>query len=96
MKNMKKVEVIVESVYMNKLLIFLMGKGVDKYTLIRDIEGKGTHGIKLANDVTDLSSNDYIFTAIEEELYLSFKEELRVFIKRYGGKCFVTDTMMLL
>jgi len=93
---MKKVEVIIEAVYINKFLAFMNKHGVDSYTLIKDIEGKGGHGLKLADDITDVGANDYIFAVVEEDEYLKFKEELRSFIKKYGGKCFVTDTMMLL
>ena len=96
MKSMKKVEVIIEAVYLNRLLNNFNKWGLSGYTLIKDVEGKGGHGLKMADDVSDLGANDYIFAGCDEEKYLEFQEELRAFIKRYGGKCFVTDTMMLL
>ena len=96
MKGMKKVEIIIEAVYIKRLLDLWKKHKVDKYTLIRDIEGRGGHGLRMNDDVTDVGSNDYIFTLCDEDKYLEFKEELRSFTKRYGGKCFVSDTMMLL
>ena len=96
MKSMKKVEVIIEAVYIKRLLKLFDKWGLSGYTLIRDIEGKGGHGLKMADDVTDVGTNDYIFTGCDAEHYVQFQEELRGFIKKYGGKCFVTDTMMLL
>lgn len=95
MKNMKKIEIIVESVYMNRLLDLFSKKGILAYTIIRDIEGKGGHGLKTAGDVTNVSSNDYIFTVCEEEKLYFMIEDVRSFIKRYGGKCIVTDVMLL-
>lgn len=96
MKNMKKVEIVFEAVYLNKLLNLLNKHKIVKYSLIKDLEGRGGHGLKMNDDVSCIGSNDYIFTLCEEEQFLAVKEDLRVFIKRYGGKCFVTDTMMLL
>jgi len=96
MKNMKKVEIVFEAVYLNRLMDLLNKHKILKYSLIRDLEGRGSHGFKMNDDVTCVGSNDYIFTLCEEEEFLALREELRSFIRRYGGKCFVTDTMMLL
>lgn len=96
MKKMKKIEVIVESVYLNRLLDLLKQKGITGYTIIRDIEGCGGHGLKTADDVTDVFSNNYIFTVCEEEKFLFMIEDIRTFIKRYGGKCIISDVSLLL
>ncbi len=96
MKNMKKVEIIIESVYTNKLITLLKQKGISGYTLFKDIEGAGGHGLKTADEVTDVFSNNYLFTVCEEAVFLEMKEEIRSFIKKYGGKCIVSDAMMLL
>jgi nitrogen regulatory protein PII len=92
---MKKVEIIIESVYINRLLELLKGHGITGYTIIKDIEGCGGHGLKTADDVTDVFSNNYLFTVCEEEKYLSMQEDIRSFIKKYGGKCIVSDVMLL-
>lgn len=93
---MKKVEIVVEAIYLNKMLQLLKDYGIHSYTLIRDIEGQGGHGLRLNDDVTDVGTNCYLFTACEEVLFLSMKEEIRAFVKKYGGKCIVTDAMVIL
>lgn len=95
MIKMKKVEIIIESVYINRLLELLKGHGITGYTIIKDIEGCGGHGLKTADDVTDVFSNNYLFAVCEEEKYLSMQEDIRSFIKKYGGKCIVSDVMLL-
>ncbi|CAM3879691.1 P-II family nitrogen regulator [Arcobacter cloacae] len=95
MKNMKKIEVIVESVYLNRLLDLLKQKGITGYTIIRDIQGCGGHGLKMADEITDVFSNNYIFTVCDEEKFLFMIEDIRAFIKKYGGKCIITDVMLL-
>lgn len=92
---MKKVEFIIESVYVKKLLGLLKEKGITGYTVIRDIAGCGAHGLRRSDDITDVSSNNYIFTVCEEEQLLLMRDELRVFLKKYGGKCIVSDAVFL-
>lgn len=96
MKSMKKVEIIIESIYINRLLEVFKKYEINGYTIIKDIQGCGGHGLKTADDVTDVFSNNYIFTVCEEEKYLSMQEDIRSFTKKYGGKCIVSDVMMLM
>lgn len=96
MNNMKKVEIIIESVYLNRLLDLFTKHEINGYTIIKDIEGCGGHGLKTADEVTGVFTNNYIFTVCEEEKYLSIEEDIRTFIKKYGGKCIVSDVMLLI
>ena len=93
---MKKVEIIIESIYLNRLLDLFMENGVTGYTIIRDIEGYGGHGLKTADEANDLLSNNYIFTVCEEEKIENMIEKIRSFINKYGGKCILSDTQVLL
>lgn len=96
MKKMKKVELIIEAVYENRLLELFKDHDIHGYTLIKDIEGAGGHGLKTADDVTDVFSNIYIFTVCEEERYEKMDKDIRTFLARYGGKCMLSDVMLLL
>jgi len=93
---MKKVEVIIESIYVNRLIELFKESGVTGYTIIRNIEGYGGHGLKTADEANDLLSNNYIFTVCEEEKFEKMIEKIRAFIDRYGGKCIVSDSLVLL
>jgi nitrogen regulatory protein PII len=96
MKNMKKVEFIVESVYLKRLLKVFKKHDIGGYTVIKDIEGYGGHGLKTADDVTDVCSNIYVFTVCEHAKYNEMDKDIRSFLKTYGGKCMLIDTMLLL
>ena len=96
MIKMKKVEVIIESIYVNRLLELFKEYDVTGYTIIRGIEGYGSHGLKSADEANDLLSNDYIFTLCKEEKFSRMIEKIRSFINRYGGKCIVIDAQVLL
>ncbi|WP_309499521.1 DUF190 domain-containing protein [Sulfurovum sp.] len=96
MKKMKKVEVIIESIYLKRLVELLKKSEVTGYTIIKDIEGYGGHGLKTADEANDLLSNTYIFTLCEEEKIEKLIEKIRSFINKYGGKCIISDSLVLL
>jgi nitrogen regulatory protein PII len=93
---MKKVEIIIESVYTKRLMKVLSKNNIQGYTLIKDIEGSGAHGLKTADNVSEILSNDYLFTICNEEQYENTKEAIKDFINIYGGKCFVSDASILI
>jgi len=96
MKNMKKVELIIEAVYINRLITVLQKHDVGGYTIIKDVEGYGGHGIKTTEDVTDILSNIYLFTVCEATTYEKMDKDIRSFLHTYGGKCILSDVMLLL
>lgn len=96
MKAMKKVELVIEAVYMNRLLKLFEKHNIKGYTLIKDVEGRGGHGYRSNDDVTDICTNDYIFTVCEEEQFAKMEHDIRMFLEKYGGKCMLSDVMLLL
>jgi nitrogen regulatory protein PII len=96
MKKMKKIEIILESVYLNRLIELFDKKEISGYTIIRDVEGKGITGIKSADEITDVFTNNYVFTVCDEEKLMSIVEDIRAFIKKYGGRCIVSDVSWVL
>ncbi|MEN8717196.1 MAG: hypothetical protein ABF301_00855 [Sulfurovum sp.] len=91
----KKVEIIIESVYLNRLVDFFNKNDVIGYTVIKNIQGAGGHGLKLNDDITDVFTNNYVFVVFEEEKLTEINESLIAFLKRYGAKCILTDIMWL-
>ena len=96
MKNMKKIEIIIESIYLNRLIELFDRKEITGYTIIRDVEGKGITGIKSADEITDVFSNNYVFTVCDEDKLMNIVEDIRRFIKKYGGWCIVSDVSWVL
>ena len=96
MKKMKKIEIILESAYLNRLIELFDKKEITGYTIIRDVEGKGITGIKSADEITDVFTNNYVFTVCDEDKLMSIVEDIRAFIKRYGGRCIVSDVSWVL
>lgn len=96
MQNMKKVEVIIEAVYVNRLIELFKKNDINGYTVIKDIEGYGGHGLKTADEVTDVFSNILVFTVCEAQQFDGMEIDIRKFLEKYGGKCILSDVMLLL
>ncbi|MEN3028719.1 MAG: transcriptional regulator [Aquificaceae bacterium] len=93
MKSMKKVEVVVDSVYLSRALEILERSGVSGYTVIRDVLGKGERGLMSGDELTDVFKNSYLFTVCEESIALKIVEEIRPLLKKVGGVCLLSDVV---
>ncbi len=96
MINMKKVEVIIEAVYINRLIELFKRHDINGYTVIKDLEGYGGHGLKTADEVSDVFSNILVFTVCEASQFDDMEADIRKFLEKYGGKCILSDVMLLL
>lgn len=96
MKQMKKVEFIIEAVYVNRLIELFKRYDISGYTIIKDIEGSGEHGVRTADDGNDLFSNNYVFTVCEASQFEEMETDIRKFLNKYGGKCMLIDVTLLL
>lgn len=95
MKPMKKVEVVIDSVYLSRVLDILERVGVSGYTVIRDALGKGERGIMAGDELTDVFKNSYVFTVCLEEMAHRIAEEVRPLLKKAGGICLISDVLWL-
>ncbi len=95
MKSMKKVEVVIDSIYLSRVLEMLEKAGVSGYTVIRDALGKGERGIMTGDELTDVFKNSYVFTVCPEETAYKIAEEVRPLLKKVGGVCLISDVLWL-
>ncbi|CAA6801566.1 MAG: Unknown protein [uncultured Campylobacterales bacterium] len=92
---MKKIELIIESLYLSRLIKIFDKNDINGYTIIKDIEGMGERGFKSADEITDVFKNYYIFTVCEEPKAKIILEGIKKFMRKYGGKCIVSDVEWL-
>ncbi|MFN7065339.1 MAG: P-II family nitrogen regulator [Aquificaceae bacterium] len=95
MEPMKKVEIVIDSVFLNKVLEVLERSGVSGYTVIRDALGMGERGIMAGDELTDVFKNSYIFTVCTEETAKRIVEGIRPLLSRVGGACIISDVLWL-
>ncbi|MDX1971192.1 MAG: transcriptional regulator [Candidatus Sumerlaeia bacterium] len=95
MRPIKKVEIICASVEVRKILTALEKLEVSGYTLIRDAEGMGDRGRRLADEVTDVFKNSYILVCCSPEMAEKISQKVQPSLKKFGGVCLVSDAQWI-
>lgn len=93
MRPVKKVEIITASIEVKKVLALIEEAGASGYTLIRDAEGSGDRGKRLADEITDVFTNSYIMVCCTEEVANKIGEMVQKRISKYGGACIISDAV---
>jgi nitrogen regulatory protein PII len=88
----KKIEIIANSFELAKILEALDKSGVHGHAVIRNVAGKGLRGGAEDLDMTMLD-NVYIMAFCMPEELKSVIEKVRPILNKFGGTCYVTDTM---
>jgi nitrogen regulatory protein PII len=87
----RKVEIVVNRPYLEKILEFLEKVGVKGYTVIEDVKGLGDKGFMGGDEITDTFKNSYIFTVCDEETAKKIEDGIIPLLKKYGGICVISD-----
>jgi len=92
----KKVEIITNSLELQKVLQILDHAGVSGYTIIEDVTGKGHRGRAIDDLEGHALTNGYILTICSEEQEHEVVESIRPILKKYGGVCIVSDAKSII
>lgn len=92
----KKIEVVIDSYHLEKVIEVFDKNGIGGYTVIKDVLGKGERGLMSGDELTDTFKNSYIFTVCDEEKALKIVQDIRPLLKRFGGVCIVSDVMWVI
>ena len=92
---MKKIEIITDSLELEKIFSILDREGISGYTVIRDVVGKGRRGVRRGDLLTDAMNNSYIITVCPEEKVASIVKSLRPILKKFGGVCVICDCQLM-
>ena len=96
MKEVKRIEIVIDASHTPMLLDALKDVGTTSYTLLRDVQGVGDRGERLGDTLTDVLQNSYVLVACPPEELSLVIEAVRPLIKQYGGVCLVSDAQWLL
>lgn len=92
MDTIKRIELVVPAIELKPVVKRLKKIGIDKYSIIRNVIGRGKFG-ESTDDLDDQLSSVYILTTCragqEQELYL----ELQPILQKFGGVFLVTDAV---
>ncbi|MGI8892563.1 MAG: P-II family nitrogen regulator [Bacteroidia bacterium] len=96
MFKVKKIEIIINSLEVERVTKIIDETGIGGYTIIKDAQGKGVSGYMNADELTDVFKNSYIMTACSEEKATILLEKLRPVLHHSGGAALVSDAMWIL
>lgn len=96
MQVVKKIEIITNSLELQKVLKILDNAGVSGYTIIEDVIGKGQRGRVIDDLEGHALTNGYIMTICSEEQEHQVVEAIRPILKKFGGVCVVSDAKSII
>ncbi len=96
MKPVKRIEIVVDSVELNRLVEILEQSQLKGYTVIKDVLGRGGHGLRDGGDLTDVLTNVYVLVACNEDQVQPVIDGVRPLLKRFGGICLVSDAQWVI
>ncbi len=95
MSPVSRIEFIVASLEVEKIINVLEGVGVPGYTLIKNVTGKSDLGT--VSDDVDLGgselSNVFIICYCPQEKVKPIVEKIKPILNKYGGVCYLSDAM---
>jgi nitrogen regulatory protein PII len=95
MHPVSRIEIIADSVELERIIKALEKEKVSSYTVIRNVVGKGVTGtVSSSFDMTNLE-NDYVIAFCPPDLTNSVIERLRPILNKFGGSCYVSETMQV-
>ncbi len=89
--NIKKIEITVESLYQQKIIEAIETTGAPGYTILKEVEGKGKHGIKDGKGISDGYKNCMVIVYCNQEETTGVINVIKPLIAKYGGICVIQD-----
>lgn len=93
MHSVKRIEIISDSVELEKIVEALKKTGVTSYTVIRNVGGKGVKGTTSSDLDMTMMENDYVLAICSPEGVKGVIEKVRPILNRFGGICLISDAM---
>lgn len=89
--DIKRVEIITDSMFLPRLEKLIDDTGVSGYTILKDVAGKGLRGSKDAHGIASGFKNCFILVYCDETEARKVIEAIRPVINKFGGVCVVSD-----
>ena len=91
MQPIKRVEIVTDSLEMREVIETIDSLGINGYTLIREVLGKGERGVQSGDELTGVFKNSLLLVACDTDKVPVLVEAIRPILKKRGGICLVSD-----
>lgn len=96
MKNVKRIELVVDAHHVAAVTAALLTAGVDGYTVLRDASGWGDRGDRAPDGISGAFENCLILCACDADRAQRLATELPPLLRRLGGVGLISDAVSLL
>jgi nitrogen regulatory protein PII len=90
-ENIKKIEIITNSLELKQVTNVLDKAGISGYSVIKDVTGSGDRGRVIDDLETAALTNVYILSICHQGKEEEVVEAITPILKKYGGICIVSD-----
>lgn len=91
----KKVEIIIETMQIPKIVRLIDKFEIPGYSIIQDVVGRGVHGMRDAQELTDVLNNGYVMVICTDGQAENLATAVAPILKKYGGICFISDVQKI-
>ena len=91
MKDIKRLEIITDSLGTREVCAALKSCDVSGYTILHRATGSGDRGEQTGDELTDVFTNSCVITACAPGELSAIVEVIRPILKARGGVCLVSD-----
>jgi nitrogen regulatory protein PII len=87
----KRVEIVVDSVELPRVLAAVKACGINGYTVLPGVEGDGDRGPRSGDQPANVMRNVMLLIACSPDQGIKLADKVRPMLKRFGGMCLITD-----
>jgi PII-like signaling protein len=91
MREVKRLEIVIDSLHVDQVLTGLRAAGVDGYTVVRGASGWGDRGHRQPDGVSGVFENCVVLCVVEPHLIGDALDRVRPILKRHGGVGVVSE-----
>lgn len=88
---MKRFEIVIGIEQLDQLMELIEKNQIRGYTLLKNVGGYGSRGVRDPDDVLLEQENIMVVLACKEDQALRLLSELRPAMKKFGGMCLISD-----
>jgi nitrogen regulatory protein PII len=96
MQPIKRVEIVTDSLEIQEVIETVDLLGINGYTLIREVLGKGERGVQSGDELTGVFKNSLLLVACDTDKVPALVEAIRPILKKRGGICLVSDAQWVM
>ncbi|MEM8739682.1 MAG: transcriptional regulator [Planctomycetota bacterium] len=95
MREVKRLEVVIDALHVEAVLRTLHDAGVDGYTVVREASGWGDRGARRPDGISGVFENCLILCAVDPEVMEQVTTGLRPVLQRHGGVALLSDAQWI-